>query len=76
MFVGLTHCTNRLLCGLIIYIKFSHANWKKQNLLAIPESCHDYYHMSTHYKLRTSGAECSEVRVVSRTYALYKGVIV
>ena len=31
-------------------------NWKKQNLLAIHESCHDYHHMGQKRKLRTSGA--------------------
>jgi len=41
------------------HIDGNHANWKKSNLMAIHESCHDYLHMSFHRKLRTSEAGCS-----------------
>jgi RNA-directed DNA polymerase len=37
-----------------------HSNWKINNLLAVHESCHDYLHMSSHRKPRTSGAGCGE----------------
>lgn len=36
------------------HIDGNHSNWKKNNLLAIHESCHDYHH--NEQKLRTSGA--------------------
>jgi len=42
------------------HVDGNHDNWKKQNLLAIHESCHDHLHMSKSEKLRTSGAECGE----------------
>ncbi|WP_333180904.1 hypothetical protein [Microcoleus sp. AT9b-C3] len=28
------------------HVDANHSNWKKDNLLAIHESCHDYIHMS------------------------------
>ena len=42
------------------HIDGNHANWKKNNLEAIHESCHDYKHMSKKRKLRTSGAVYTE----------------
>ncbi|MEH2232974.1 MAG: reverse transcriptase domain-containing protein [Nostoc sp.] len=44
------------------HIDGNHANWKKNNLEAIHESCHDYKHMSKSTKLRTSEAGCGESR--------------
>lgn len=38
----------------------NHANWKKENLIAIHESCHDYLHMGKCESARTSGAVCRE----------------
>jgi RNA-directed DNA polymerase len=42
------------------HIDGNHANWKKNNLEAIHESCHDYKHISKSAKPRTSEAGCSE----------------
>ncbi len=42
------------------HIDGNHANWKKNNLEAIHESCHDYKHMSKRRKPRTSGAVYTE----------------
>ena len=44
------------------HIDGNHVNWKKNNLEAIHESCHDYKHMSKSAKLRTSEAGCGESR--------------
>ncbi|MGL5059303.1 MAG: group II intron reverse transcriptase [Microcoleus sp.] len=44
------------------HVDGNHENWKKNNLLAVHESCHDYLHMSKSAKLRTSGAGCGETR--------------
>ena len=38
------------------HVDGNHNNWKKENLLAIHESCHDYLHMKQKRKPRTSGA--------------------
>ena len=40
----------------------NHNNSKTNNLLAVHESCHDYLHMSSHRKLRTSGPGYGETR--------------
>lgn len=42
------------------HVDGNHTNWKKNNLLAIHESCHDYIHMSKNRKVRTSEAGCEE----------------
>lgn len=34
----------------------NHDNWKRDNLVALHESCHDYLHMSKNKTLRVSGA--------------------
>ncbi len=31
------------------HVDGNHENWKKNNLLAVHESCHDYIHMSKGY---------------------------
>ncbi len=42
------------------HIDGNHDNQKRDNLVAIHESCHDYNHMSKSKTLRVSGAQCGE----------------
>ena len=38
------------------HVDGNHDNWKRENLVALHESCHDYLHMSKSKTLRVSGA--------------------
>ncbi len=59
------HCGLKMLSDERVHLHHvdgNHNNWKKNNLLAIHESCHDYIHMSKRRKPRISGAVCGETR--------------
>lgn len=59
------HCGLKLLSDERVHLHHvdgNHNNWKKDNLLAIHESCHDYLHMSKGSSQRTSEAGCEETR--------------